>query len=175
MPVTSVVCPEITSVNYFCSTIKQRFYINASMHCHRFKCRLCSMHVLKNSWVYDDCQRKVTRPWSWSAFHSANGGSAFKWSGIGLNKPWAFTYNLCIFTWGSHFQSHAHNIDTFTCDSAWQRVCSHCWHFYLPINGGMILVICASVSWYNVTSHPAAVLITCLKNLTFKKKRRSRY
>ncbi len=72
--------------------------INASMHCHRCMCGLCSMLILKNSWVSDDCQRKVTRPWSWRTFHSASrGGSFFNWIGIAVNKPWAFKHNLCIF------------------------------------------------------------------------------
>lgn len=145
---------------------KKGFYINASMHCHRSECRLCSMLILKNSWVSDDCQRKVTRPWSWSTFHSATGRVlVFNWIGLGSDKPWAFPYNHCMFKWGSHFQSHAHNTDTFTCDSALQ--CSHCWRILqLAIIGGMLLVCCASVLWCHVTRLLSSI---CLEK---KKKRK---
>lgn len=82
-------------------------------------------------------------------------GPFFNWSGVGLNKPWASIYNLCIFKWGSHFRSHACNRDTFTCDSALQSVCSHCWHiFNCPLMEGWFLVICASVSQYVTNKSP---------------------
>lgn len=119
------------------------------MHCHRFERKLCTL-LKRNSWEYDDRQRKVTRPWNCLLFSWwERGGRAFQTCEAALDrtKTWSFTIFTSFNERDFFFLNAMPAIWTLypvTVQS--QQVCSHWWFTILSSHAGLVLIFCCNKS-----------------------------